>query len=156
MIQVISHTDNPKLEEMKVVYRRERKKQSLHIRRSHDLVPYLRKIWNDETIDLREELVVICLSTSLEVKGWVRLSEGGFDAANVDTRLLFGILLSTASTAFVLAHNHPSDNPIPSPQDLSVTSIIRDGANLLGLRLLDHIVISRTDYHSMCDNGQLR
>lgn len=156
MIQVISHIDNPNLEEMKVVYRRDRKEITPPIRTPRDVLPYLRDIWNDETIDLREELVLICLSASNEVKGWVRLAEGGINSATVDTRLLFGIVLSTASISFILAHNHPSGDPKPSAEDIRVTATISEGARLLGLRLLDHIIISRTGHHSMCDNGELR
>lgn len=141
---------------MKVVYRRTGEKRNPPIRMACDVVPYLRKIWNDETIDLREELVVICLSASHEVKGWVRLAEGGINSATVDTRLLFGIVLATASASFVIAHNHPSGDTTPSVEDIRVTSIINEGAKILGLRLLDHIVIGRTGHHSMCDNGQLR
>ena len=155
MIQVVSHTHNPKLEEMKVVYRRERKEPTQKIRKACDLVTYLRTIWNDETIDLREELLLVCLSSSHEVKGWVRIAEGGITSANVDPRLLFGILLSTASVSFILVHNHPSGDTTPSTEDIRVTATLSQGAKLLGLRLLDHIVISRTEHHSMCDSGQL-
>lgn len=156
MIQVISQIHNPKLEEMKVVYRRSRKQQDPPIRKACDLVTYLRTIWNDETMDLREEIIVVCLSGSHEVKGWVSLFVGGINSANVDLRLLFGIVLATASVSFILVHNHPSGDTTPSAEDIRLTSVISDGARLLGLRLLDHIIISRTGHHSMCDAGQLR
>ena len=155
MNQVISHTSNPKLDEMKVVYRHERKEEIPPYRNACDLVTYLRTIWNDDTIDLREELILICLSGSYEIKGWVRLSEGGIEWAQVDPRILFGILLVTASVSFILVHNHPSGDPLPSPNDRYLTGILSQGAELLGLRLTDHIIITRTGHHSMCDNGQL-
>lgn len=155
MIQVVSNTHNPKLEEMKVVYRREWKEPGLPVRKAFDLVSYLRTIWNDDTLDLREELVVVCLSGSHEVKGWIKLFEGGINSANVDPRILFGIVLATASVSFILVHNHPSGDPTPSTEDIRITANLSEGARLLGLRLLDHIVITRTGHHSMCDSGQL-
>ena len=155
MIQVISHISNPILEEMKVVYRRKTKEKSPTIRAARDLVPYLRTIWNDDTFDLREEVVVVCLSTAHEVKGWIKLSEGGLNNASIDPRLLFGILLSSASPSFILAHNHPSGYSSPSQEDIRFTKQISDGAALLGLRFLDHIVVTRTDHYSMCENGDL-
>lgn len=155
MIQVVSPISNPKLAEMKVVYRREPKERTPPIRKAFDLVHYLRTIWNDDTMDLREELILVCLSGCHEVKGWVRLAEGGITSANVDPRLLFGIVLATASVSFILVHNHPSGDTTPSAEDIRVTATVSQGAKLLGLRLLDHIVISRTEHHSMCDSGQL-
>ncbi|MFM7316105.1 MAG: JAB domain-containing protein [bacterium] len=147
--------NNPQLEEMKVVYRRERLENTTSIRMACDVVAYLRNIWNDETFDLREEVVVVCLSTSHDVKGWVRIAEGGLNSATIDCRLLFGILLSTASASFILAHNHPSGKPTPSVEDIRLTRMVHEGASLLRLRFLDHIIVTRNSHHSMCENGEL-
>jgi DNA repair protein RadC len=155
MIQVISNMNNPKLAEMKVVYRRDRKSTGTPIRRAFDLVTYLRKIWNDESIDLREEVVMVCMSPAHEVKGWIRIAEGGLSSATIDFRLLFGVLLTTASVSFILAHNHPSGSLEPSSEDIRLTKTLSESAKLLGLRLLDHIIITSTGYRSLCEAGEL-
>ena len=55
----------------------------------------------------------------------------------------------------IVAHNHPSGDPSPSPQDVSVTKELADGAKLLGLTLLDHVVIGGDEAVSLKDRGLL-
>ncbi len=55
----------------------------------------------------------------------------------------------------IVAHNHPSGDPSPSPQDVKVTKELADGAKLLGLTLLDHVVIGGDEAVSLKDRGLL-
>ena len=55
----------------------------------------------------------------------------------------------------IIAHNHPSGDPTPSPQDLQVTKELREAADLLGLKLLDHVVIGANEVVSLKDQGLL-
>ncbi len=55
----------------------------------------------------------------------------------------------------IVAHNHPSGDPTPSPQDLQVTKELREAADLLGLKLLDHVVIGANEVVSLKDQGLL-
>ena len=55
----------------------------------------------------------------------------------------------------IVAHNHPSGDPTPSPQDLQVTKELREAADLLGLKLLDHVVIGGDRVVSLKDQGLL-
>ncbi len=55
----------------------------------------------------------------------------------------------------IVAHNHPSGDPTPSPQDLQVTKDLREAADLLGLKLLDHVVIGANEVVSLKDQGLL-
>ena len=116
---------------------------------------YLRTLWDMDTIDLREEFVGVCLNTSLEVLGWVRLHTGGLDMSPVDPRLVFAVALQTASAAMLVAHNHPSGNVEPSEQDIQLTRRLRDGAKLLGIRLIDHLILTRDGCYSFGDAGRL-
>ena len=93
---------------------------------------YLRTIWDEDTIDLREEFVVLCLDTSLAVLGWVKLHTGGLDSSPVDPRLVFGVALQTASAAIVVAHNHPSGSVEPSEPDRAVTKRLAEGRSSWG------------------------
>jgi len=63
--------------------------------------------------------------------------------------------LRLGATAFHLGHNHPSGNPKPSKQDLEITDRICKAANVVGLRLLDHMIIAdgQTKYHSMREHN---
>ena len=55
----------------------------------------------------------------------------------------------------IVAHNHPSGDPSPSPQDISVTKELRQAAKLLGIELLDHVVIGASEAVSLKDRGLL-
>ena len=55
----------------------------------------------------------------------------------------------------IVAHNHPSGDPSPSPQDMQVTKELREAADLLGLKLLDHVVIGANEVVSLKDQGLL-
>ncbi len=97
--------------------------------------------------------MVVCLNASLGVLGWVRLHTGGLDGSQVDPRLVFAVALQTASVAIIVAHNHPSGSLVPSEQDRQLTRRLAEGAKLLGLRLLDHLIVNREGHYSFAAAG---
>jgi len=146
----------PRLAELKVTYRRKLpRKPPLTLTSVMRAETYLRTIWDGDTIELREEFVVLCLDTSLTVLGWVRLHAGGLDASTVDARLVFGVALKAASAGILVAHNHPSGSLAPSEQDAAFTRRLADGARLLGLRFVDHFILTRTGCFSFRNAGML-
>lgn len=159
MITLKTFDRTPTLAELKVTYRRGRPKDDRQqkmpwvISSPVRCEEYLRTLWDKDTIDLREEFVVVCLNASLEVLGWVKLHTGGLDASPVDPRLVFAVALQTASAAIVVAHNHPTGNLAPSDADRATTLRLRDGARLLGLRFLDHVILNRDGYFSFAEEG---
>jgi DNA repair protein RadC len=143
----------PKLCELKVGYRRSASRTKTDRRLPTLNEPelcfdYLRKVWDRETLELREEVFLICLNSSLGAQGWIRLFVGGLGECTIDARLLFGVVLKTASRGFVMAHNHPSGDITPSAEDRTITRRIAQGANLLGIQLVDHLITSVDGYYS--------
>lgn len=63
--------------------------------------------------------------------------------------------LLTNSVALILAHNHPSGNLKPSRQDMEITKQVRETAQIMRIRVLDHIILSDTEYYSFADEGML-
>lgn len=59
------------------------------------------------------------------------------------------------SVALILAHNHPSGNLKPSRQDMDITKQVRDAAQFMRIKILDHIILSDTEYYSFADEGML-
>jgi DNA repair protein RadC len=57
------------------------------------------------------------------------------------------------ATAVILAHNHPSSDPTPSPEDVQVTRSLRQAAGLLGIDLLDHLIICPGRWVSLKERG---
>ena len=91
------------------------------------------------------------------VLGVYPMSMGGISGTVVDIRLILSIALTTASTAIILCHNHPSGNMKSSQADIELTTRIKECAKLMDIKLLDHLIISPTEgeYYSMADEGLL-
>ena len=161
MITLKTLDRTPSLAELKVTYKRGRRKDTRQQELPWVLTTavraeeYLRRLWDEDTIDLREEFVVLCLDTSLTVLGWVRLHTGGLDSSPVDPRLVFAVALQTASAAIMVAHNHPSGKLEPSGHDVAITRKLAQGAKLLGIRLVDHLILNREGSYSFAAAGRL-
>ena len=161
MISLKSFERTPSLAELKVSYRRGRcktdKQERVPFRVSSPVSceKYLRSVWDHDTIELREEFVLVCLNGAHEVLGWVKLHTGGFNHSPVDLRLVLGIALLTASTAVIIAHNHPSGNLTPSPEDLALTRRLKEAGALIGVSVLDHLILTRDGYCSFNESTWL-
>lgn len=153
-IELRAFERSPKLAEIRAVYK-SRKKFAERMRANgpSDVEAYLREIWNPRTLELCEDFIVLCLNGSHQVTGWVKASSGGLNASCVDPRIVFAIALQTASTAIVLAHNHPSGNLEPSAEDKSLTKRLVEAGSLLGVRVLDHVILTREGSFSFADHG---
>ena len=131
----------PALAELKVSYRRNPRKPAQPdtkvVQNADAAIAFFRDIWDDGTIDLREEFVLLCLTLDCQVLGWVRLSTGNREATALDPRMVLAIALKTASAAIVVAHNHPVGPCRPSQPDIAITRRLEEAANLLGIMLLE-------------------
>ena len=161
MITLKTFERTPSLAELKVSYRRGRPKDGKQVRMPFlvsspvSCENYLRSVWDQDTIELREEFLLLCLNGAHEVLGWVKLHTGGFNQTQVDLRMVLGVALLTASSAIVVAHNHPSGNLKPSPLDIDLTRHLKEGAALIGVSLLDHLILTRDGYFSFTESGML-
>lgn len=102
-----------------------------------------------------EELHGLFLNRRLEVISLRRLSQGSVDHTLFDVRLILGEMLRTGAQAVVLAHNHPSGDPEPSSDDILVTRRVVEGAGLLGLGVVDHLVVAGLDWVSLAERGHI-
>ena len=110
--------------------------------------------WDKDTIGLQETFKVLLLNNANKVKGTYQASTGGITGTLVDIRLLFAVALKTASTALILAHNHPSGTQKPSNADENLTKKIQKAAELFDIKVLDHLIIlPNGKYFSFSDNG---
>lgn len=113
---------------------------------------FLRKLY-DDTITIFESFFVVFLDNSLNVKGYLKVSQGGLTQTSVDVRILFQAALSCLSTGIIISHNHPSGKLIPSEADKRLTEKIKEGCKLLDITLFDHIIITEESYYSFADEG---
>jgi DNA repair protein RadC len=66
---------------------------------------------------------------------------------------IFNPAAQTNATAIILSHNHPSGDPSPSPEDVSVTRSIYQASQIMGVEFLDHIVVGRDCWVSLKERG---
>ena len=78
---------------------------------------------------------------------------GTLTSAPVHPREVFRSALRRAAAALVVAHNHPSGDPEPSPEDVAVTRRLADAGRLLGVPLLDHVVLGEGRFVSLRERG---
>ena len=109
------------------------------------------------TIALQEHFFVAYLNRANKVIGVYHTSVGGISSTVSDPRLILGTALKLAASNLLLAHNHPSANMRPSVADKELTRRLVEGARLLDLSVLDHLIVgpTRGDYYSFADDGVL-
>lgn len=107
------------------------------------------------TIDYKEYFKVLYLNQANQVLGFTQISEGGITETSVDVRVILQAALLTNSVSLILAHNHPSGNLKPSKQDLELTQSIKEAAELMRIRVLDHIILTSDKYYSFADEGEI-
>lgn len=102
-----------------------------------------------------EECWALYLSSSNRIIERQRVSQGGVQGTIVDHRLIVKRALELLATQLILVHNHPSGSAEASDADRHLTSRIAEAAALFDIRLLDHIIISRSDDFSFRSAGLL-
>jgi DNA repair protein RadC len=85
----------------------------------------------------------------------VQISEGSLSASIVHPREVFAPVLRESAAAVLFIHNHPSGDPTPSREDIEITKRLKEVGDLMGVRVLDHIIIGNGDFVSLADRGLL-
>jgi DNA repair protein RadC len=102
-----------------------------------------------------ERFLVLLLDGRHRVLGEATVSQGTLTASLVHPREVFGPAIRRSAAALVLVHNHPSGDPAPSAEDRSVTARLREAGELLGIRVVDHVIVAERGYHSFDEAGDL-
>lgn len=100
-----------------------------------------------------EEMWVINLDTRNRVMSLVALYRGSVNSSQVRVGELFRQAIAENAPAIIVAHNHPSGDPTPSPDDVAVTRAIVNAGMLLDINVLDHVVLARGNYVSLKERG---
>lgn len=103
----------------------------------------------------REHFKVIFLNTKHQVMGVETVSVGSLDASLVHPRELFKNSIKRSAAALILAHNHPSGDPSPSSEDITITRRLVEAGKIIGIQILDHIIIGDSGYVSLKEHGAI-
>lgn len=101
----------------------------------------------------REHFLVCGLDAKHSIIGVNIVSIGSLTLAIVHPREVFKPLILMNAAAWICAHNHPSCDVTPSEEDRVLTSRLKQGADLLGIRLLDHLILTDEHCYSFADQG---
>lgn len=101
----------------------------------------------------REHFVALMLDTKNQMVALHTVSIGDLSSSIVHPREVFKIAVALGAASIIVAHNHPSGDPTPSPEDIAVTRRLHESGELLGIELLDHIVIGDQRSVSLKEKG---
>ena len=101
----------------------------------------------------REVFMAINLNTKLQIESKSLISIGNLDSAPVHPREVFAPAVKRGSAAVIVAHNHPSGDPAPSSQDIEVTVRLKEASEIIGIKLLDHVIVGNGRFTSMKSEG---
>ena len=103
----------------------------------------------------REHFVVLLLDAQNQVIGLNTVAIGSLTAATVHPREVFKPAILANANAVMLCHNHPSGDLAPSEQDLTLTRLLVLAGQALGIKVVDHLIISDNTYLSFVDEKLL-
>lgn len=125
------------------------------IKSSKDAVSIFREVWDNDSLEICESVIVVFLNRSNNTIGWLKVSQGGLSSTIIDNRLILVTALNCLASAMIVCHNHPSGNTEPSQADFKITEKLKKAAELLDIQVLDHIVLTEESFYSMADNGTM-
>ena len=105
--------------------------------------------------ETREIFYVVLLNNKNRKIREVKISEGSLTASLVHPREVYNPVIRESAAAVIFVHNHPSGDPAPSPEDIEITRRLKQVGEVIGVRVLDHVVIGRDRYYSFSDRGML-
>ena len=100
-----------------------------------------------------EEFWLLMLNRANRVLGKFKVSQGGLSGTVIDTRIILKKALDNLASSIVVCHNHPSGNNQPSDADVKITEKLKKAAEMLEIKLLDHVIIADKSYFSFADEG---
>jgi len=125
---------------------------------SLDTVAKLTKFFKARIATEKNEILeMVCFDSQLHILqcGAIRLLEGNVNSANVEIRKIAEIALRYGASSIALAHNHPSGNCKPSPEDIRFTKELSSVCRVLKVDFIEHIIVSKTSSFSFRKNGHL-
>jgi DNA repair protein RadC len=142
------------LPEIKISYKGSRS-SSHHVKSAQESYGVLREIFDADTLEWKEESILLCLNSAHRLLGYYKISSGGMSGTVMDPRIIYTVALSAGATAIIVSHNHPSGSLTPSIADQEITNKLKDAGKLLDIKFLDHIIVTQESFFSFAENNLL-
>lgn len=106
-----------------------------------------------EDIELYESMFIMMLNRNNMVTSYAKISQGGTSGTVADPKIIAKYAVDDLCSSVILVHNHPSGNKTPSDADIRLTTKIRQGLEMLDIKLHDHIILTTDGYTSFANEG---
>lgn len=116
-----------------------------------DMYNYIK---NDFLYELQEKFIILLFDKQFKLIKKCEVFKGTIDAVNVYPREIFKEALKENASFIVLAHNHPGGEVMPSIQDDETTKILVKNGQLIGIKVVDHLIVTPNSYFSYYENAQ--
>ena len=125
--------------------------ETVKINKAEDVLPLIDWITNKQ----QEYFICISLNGANEVIENRTVTVGLLDRSQVHPREVFADVITDRAASVIFAHNHPSGALEPSNSDLKIQEQLTEAGRILGIKVLDHIIISKKGYYSFQENGMV-
>jgi DNA repair protein RadC len=112
-------------------------------------------LFRDLQDEAKENVVALHLDSKNQILVFEVVSVGTINMSLLEPREVFGTSMMVRAVGVLLLHNHPSGDCAPSPEDKVVTANLKHAADILRVKLLDHIIVGRNSYFSFNEEGLL-
>ncbi|BCS51716.1 DNA repair protein RadC [Geobacter sp. SVR] len=103
----------------------------------------------------KEYFLALLLDGKNRIIRRVQISEGSLNQSIVHPREVFHPAVRESAAAVILVHNHPTGDPAPSQEDIAITRRLKEAGEIMGIRVLDHIIVGDGEYVSFVERGLL-
>lgn len=103
----------------------------------------------------KEYFLVLLLDGKNRIIRRVQISEGSLNQSIVHPREVFSPAVKESAAAVILVHNHPTGDPAPSSEDIAITRRLREAGEIMGIKVLDHIIVGDGAFMSFVEQGLL-
>lgn len=128
------------------------KKAPTVVRMPFDIVKFARGVLPDNS---REHVIAIYLDGAHQIIGYAVVATGTANACPVHPREVFQRAVLIGAVAVVIAHNHPTGQTEPSAEDEKITKTVKEAGEILGIKLLDHVIVTQASHSSFTEMGRL-
>lgn len=132
-----------------------KKSELIKITSANEAYQIFKRVFNADTFDWCEEVVMLCVNNSSKVVGFYKVSSGGMTGTVIDVRMIFTTALQCLATGIIIAHNHPSGTLQPSEADINITKKLKEAGQFLDIKVMDHLIITDENFFSFANEGIL-
>lgn len=125
-------------------------KNQIALRSSNEVAELvMKKLYGEK----REHVIIFLLNTKCLIESEYLVSIGELNSANIHPREVFSTAIRRSAAGIIIAHNHPSGDPTPSADDIMATKRLAEVGELVGIKLIDHVVVGNNKFISLKSEG---